>query len=105
MAEIKKLAESGFGEMVKAVVDVKQEIMALGSELHVDAEAILIGEHGSAREHTWGINLYPEKSGAEFLEFNSMVNIKPAFNNRSRGITDKEIQARIKTLVDKLVVK
>src|SRR3989344_6450870 len=98
LVEVKKMAEEGFGEMVKAVVDTEQEILALGSELHVDAESVLIGEEGSSREYTWGINIYPLKSGEEIIEFDSMVNIKPGFGNRSRDVEDSEIKEKIKKI-------
>lgn len=101
--EAKQMAIAGFGDRVKAVVDVEQQIMALGSELHVDSEAVLIGEHGSSREHTWGINIYPEKSGEDYVEFDSMVNIKPGFGNRNRGVSDPEIREKIKKIVAKLI--
>ncbi len=101
-SELKALAEEGFGDMVKAVVDVEKKVMALGSELHAEAE-ILLTEQGSKREHVWGINIYPEKSGDEWIEFDSMVNIKPQFNNRSRNVEDPEIRAKITAIVNKLI--
>lgn len=104
LAEIKKMAEEGFGYMVKAVVDVGQEIIGLGPELHVDAEAALIDKENSSRESTWGINIYPNKTGDEFIEFDSMVNIKPAFGNRTRGVENPEIREKIITIVRKLVI-
>lgn len=75
--ELKKIAEEQFGQLVKAVVDVEQEIMAVGGELHADEEVLLTELEGSKREYTWGINLYPEKTGNDFVEFDSMVNLKP----------------------------
>jgi hypothetical protein len=104
MAEIKKMATEGFGDMVKAVVDVERGVVALGAELHVDAETILIGKEGSAREHTWGINIYPAKEGSEFIEFDSMVNIKPAFGNRSRDVENPVVREKIIEAVKKLIV-
>jgi hypothetical protein len=41
-AELKKMAEEGFGDLVKAVVDVEKEIMAVDAELHADEEALLL---------------------------------------------------------------
>jgi len=38
--------------MVKAVVDVEEEIMALGGELHADGNAMLFQE-GSKQENLW----------------------------------------------------
>lgn len=102
--ELKKLAAEQFGDLVKAVVDIKKEIMAIGGELHADEEVLLMEQEGSKREYTWGINLYPEKKGDDFIEFNSMVNLKPNFGNRSRHVEDQKIQEKIKQIVEKLVL-
>lgn len=103
-SELKALAEEGFGDMVKAVVDIEKEVMALGSELHADAETLLT-EQGSKRENVWGINLYPEKPEGEWIEFDSMVNIKPQFNNRSRNVENPEIQNQIKKIINHLIAE
>jgi len=89
--------------MVKAVVDVEQEIMAIGGELHADEEIVLIEQGGSKRGNTWGINFYPGKSGDEFIEFDSMINLKPHLGNRSRDIVDPAIREKIKAVVAKLI--
>lgn len=101
--ELASIAEKQFGSLVKAVVDVRQKIMAIGGALHADEEALLTEREGSRREDTWGINLYPESTGEKFLEFDSMVNLKPAFGNRSRNVDDPAIQKRIKEIVARLV--
>ena|SRR3989338_2578746 len=103
IAELKEMAKEEFGDVIKAVVDVEQEIMAVGGELHADEEVLLMEEVESKRANTWGINLYLEKSGEDFIEFDSMVNIKPAFGNRSRGVENPEVQEKIKKIVKKLV--
>ena len=43
---------------MKAVVDVKQEIIVIDAELHADEEELLL-DQGSRQEDLWGINLYP----------------------------------------------
>ena len=101
--DLKKLAITGFGNLVKAVVDIEKGVMAVGGELHADEEALLIEKEGSNREYTWGINLYPDKEGDEFIEFDSVVNIKPSFGNRSRSVEDKETQNKIREIVRKMV--
>lgn len=102
--ELSEIAKNQFGDLVKAVVDVEQEIMAIGGELHSDEEVALIEQNGSKREDTWGINLYPEKTDEEWIEFDSMINIKPSFNNHSRSIDNPEIREKIKNIVQKLVI-
>jgi hypothetical protein len=96
------MAESGFGDLVKAVVDVERGIMAVDGELHSDEEALLL-ERGSEQRHLWGINLYPGLVGPERLEFDSMINIRPSQGNRSRGVEDPGIRARIAGIVNTLV--
>jgi len=39
---LEKMAEQMFGNMIKAVVDVEKEIMAVDAELHADEEALLL---------------------------------------------------------------
>lgn len=101
--ELKQLAKKGFGDLVKAVVDVEKEIMALGGELHADEEALLL-EQGSRQEDLWGINLYPGKSEDEQIEFNSMINIRPSQGNNSRGVESLETQRKIRNIISKLIL-
>jgi hypothetical protein len=101
--ELLRLAEEGFGDMVKAVVDVRQEIMAVGGELHADEEVELSEREGSTREDTWGINIYPALSGEDMVEFDSMVNLKPAYGNRTRSVEDPATQGKIRAIVSKLI--
>jgi len=82
--ELIKIGEEGFGDMVKVVVDIEKKIMAVGGELHADGEAILLSS-GSNQENLWGINLYLQKKDEEFIEFDSLINLKPSQGNRSRG--------------------
>lgn len=102
--ELVEIAANQFGDFVKAVVDVAQTTIAIGGELHADEEAILL-EQGSRQDDLWGVNLYPEKSGEEWIEFNSMINIRPSRGNRSRGVENAETQSRIRSVVDTLIQK
>ena len=61
-SEVVEIANDEFGDIVKAVVDIEQGIMAIGGELHSDEEVALTEQAGSKREDTWGINIYPKKS-------------------------------------------
>lgn len=100
-SELKKLADEQFaGELVKAVVDIENEIMLIGGAMHADEEAELL-QGGSAQKNLWGINLRP--SDVELIEFDSMINIRPSQNNRSRSVESEETQQLIKDIVNKLV--
>lgn len=101
--ELASMAEAGFGDLVKAVVDVERGIMAVDGELHSDEEALLL-ENGSRQDNLWGINLYPALAPADFIEFDSMINIRPSQGNRSRGVDDPDLRERIVGVVDSLVV-
>lgn len=102
--ELIDIAKGQFGDLIKAVVDVEQGIMAIGGEMHADEEVILMEQEGSEREHTWGINIYPEKTGDAWIEFDSVINLKPSFGNRSRNVDSLEIQKKIRNIVEKLVL-
>jgi hypothetical protein len=102
--ELQKMAKNMFGNFVKAVVDVEKEILAVDAELHADLEALLL-ERGSRQENLWGINLYPELKGDDSVEFDSMINIKPRQNNRSRDVESSEIQEKIIVVVNKLIAE
>jgi hypothetical protein len=100
--ELKKIAKQRYGDMIKAVVDVEREIIALGGDLHSDEEIFLI-ENGSLQENLWGINLWIEKPFEEMIEFDSIINIRPKQGNRSRFIEDENIRNKIKEIIKKLI--
>ena len=100
--ELRQMAGALFGDMVKAVVDVEKEIVAVDAELHADLEAFLI-ESGSIQKNLWGINFYPDLEGNNFVEFDSMINIRPSQNNRSRGVESEVLQKQILSLVSKRI--
>jgi hypothetical protein len=100
--ELTEIAQSGFGDMVKAVVDVSRAVMAIGGELHSDGEALLL-ENGSRQPDLWGINLYPGEPEPDWLEFDSMINVRPAQNNRSRSVEDEVTRAAIRRVVRMLI--
>lgn len=104
--ELQQYAAATYIEMVKGVVDVERGVMVVGGELHADSEQYLL-EHGSKQENLWGINFYPNKpvDDPDWLEFDSMINLRPAQNNRSRGVDDPTIQQQIRAVVSKLVVE
>lgn len=101
--ELKELAHQLYGDIIKAVVDVGQGILGVGGELHVDIQSQLIEKENSRGEDTWGINLYLEKSGEDFIEFDSMINLKPLLGNKTRGVEDVGIQNKIREIVTKIV--
>ena len=105
LTQLKLEAKKVFGEMVKAVVDVSQGIMAINGELHADEEALLL-QNGSRQKDLWGINLYPDLyDQADWIEFDSMINLRPSGGNNSRGVDDSKTQKIIREIIDKLIIK
>jgi hypothetical protein len=100
--ELRRLATARFGDMIKAVVDVQRRIMLVDADLHADQESVLLSD-GSRQEDLWGINLYPNLPTEDWLEFDAMINLRPSFGNRSRGVEDPATRERIAELVNALV--
>jgi hypothetical protein len=102
IGELHELASRRFGDMVKGVVDLRRAVMLLDADMHADQEAELLAE-GSAQRDLWGINLYPELAGSDWLGFDSMINLRPSSGNRSRGVDDLATREAIRSLVSRLV--
>ena len=102
LAELEQMALATFGNLVKAVVDVERELIAVDAELHSDLEALLL-ENGSKQRDLWGVNFYPEMPDDDFVEFDSMINMRPSQGNRSRGIESEEMRKKIIAIVAKRV--
>ncbi len=100
--ELLKIAEELFGDLIKAVVDIENGIMAIGGELHSDEEAVLL-EQGSKQENLWGINIYPQEPKEKWIEFDSVINIRPAQGNRSRNVEDPKKREKIVQIVNSLI--
>ena len=104
LSELKKMSSRMFGGFIKAVVDIKKEIIVVDASMHADEEAYLL-QRNSNQDDLWGINIYPDLVGDDFIEFDSMINVRPRQNNFSRGIDDKNIRERIIKIVNKLIMK
>ncbi len=103
--ELKEMSKKMYESLVKAVIDVERGIMAVDAPLHVDEEQLLIEEENSEPKNLWGINIWPDRGGEEFIEFDSMINIKPGWNNRTRGVDNPETRKKIIEIVNKLIKK
>lgn len=102
LKDLVEMAGDHFEDMIKAVVDIKRNVMAVGGDLHADEEAKLL-DLGSNQSDLWGINLHFERSEEDWIEFDSMINLRPSQNNRTRGVEDAAIREKIVTVVSSLV--
>lgn len=97
--ELQQMAENMYGNLVKADVDVARRLVAVDMEMHADGEAMLL-EGGSKQADLWGINLYPDKFGTDdFIEFDSMINLKPRQHNMTRGVEDPAVRQQIRDII------
>ncbi|MCR4313311.1 MAG: DUF5674 family protein [Candidatus Roizmanbacteria bacterium] len=103
LKELDGMAKSMFGNLVKAVVDIEKKEMVVDGELHADEEALLIN-NGSEQKNLWGINIYPEEK-ENFIEFDSMINIRPSMGNMTRTVEDESLKKMIIKIVDDLIIK
>lgn len=101
-SELNAMLPGYFGDMIKAVVDVRKGILGLDAELHADIEKELLS-HGSMQADLWGINLYPDMDGDDFIEFDSLINIRPFQGNRSRDVLDPIVRKQIVDIVNSLI--
>ena len=90
------------GPMVKAVVDIKRGLMGIDANMHADIEQQMLFD-GAEQDMLWGMNLYPEDADEDFIEFDSMINIRPRQHNRSRDVEDAEVREKITEVVRKWV--
>ena len=102
--EVKNMLGNFFTDMVKGVVDVEKKELALDAELHSDLESLLI-ENGSLQNDLWGINIYPNLDDEDFLEFDSLINIRPSDNNKSIYLENESIRNEIIKIVNNLIIR
>jgi hypothetical protein len=102
---IQALHSRFFKSMIKAVVDVERELLAIDAELHADLENMLLSERNSDQKDLWGVNLFLDKPKEEWIEFTALINIRPSMNNRSMEVEDPDMRKKIKTIVEKLILE
>ena len=100
--DLKIIARNTFGDVVKCVADVRQGILAMDANLHADLETALL-KNGSAQQDLWGFNLWVDEEGEDFIEYDSLINIRSWQGNPSRDVEDPEIREAIKAIVDKFI--
>ena len=89
--------------MVKFVVDIEQGLVALGGDMHADAETLLL-EQGSKQANLWGGNLYPWNEAENRIEYTSFINIRPMDENMGMEVQNQELRKRIHDLIETLVL-
>ncbi len=101
--EALEIAKEFYIEMVKGVVDIEKEIIALGGEYHIDANQILI-DSGSKQNNVWGFNIYPKVEGDNWIRYTSLINIRPTVKNMSMLVEDEKIRDTMRKIIEKLII-
>ena len=101
--QLKSIAANTFGDMVKAVADVRRGLIAIDADLHADLERYLL-ENGSMQQDLWGFNLWVDEQGEDFIEFDSLINIRAWQGNPSRDVLDPEVRSAIAGIVNKFIL-
>jgi hypothetical protein len=101
-SELARLVTTYFGDMVKLVVDLQREVVAVGGELHADAEQLLL-EQGSRQSDLWGVNYYPGRGPERCVEFTALINIRPSQENLGMEIEDVATRESVRRIVSRLV--
>lgn len=99
--ELRRLV-ARFEDMVKYVVDVERRRIAIGGEMHADAEEVLLGA-GSEQSALWGANYYPGRGREGCIEFTSLINIRPAAGNRGMELVDPGLRDTVREITFELV--
>ena len=102
-AKLRTLAQNTFGEMIKCVADIRLDLLALDADLHADLEQMLL-KNGSAQENLWGFNLWVEEAGEDFIEYDSLINIRSWQGNPSRDVLDPEVREKIRQIVEQFII-
>lgn len=100
--ELARLVAAHFGDMVKLVVDVRRLVVAVGGELHADAEQLLL-EQGSRQADLWGANYYPGRGAEDYIEYTALINIRPSQGNPSMEIQDASTREAVRSIVERWV--
>jgi hypothetical protein len=101
--EAQEIGKKWYPELVKGVVDIEKAMLALGGEYHMDANVILV-DAGSAQDKVWGFNIYPDKVGDDFIEYVSLINIRPAVGNRGMMVENEGIRNSMRVIIEKLII-
>ena len=101
MPDLERFRNAPFDTMIKFAVDVRLRKIALGGEMHSDAEEELL-RGGSDQADIWGGNLWPREQPPR-IEYISLINIRPAVDNRAMEIRLEHIRAAAENIIHEWV--
>lgn len=99
-AEVKEFLGKPYEKMIKFVADINRECLALGGEMHADAEKVLL-DNGSKQADLWGGNYYP--LDGKKIEYTSFINIRPSAANFSMEVKIERVRHQMEAIVRRLL--
>lgn len=102
-AELGEVAKEFYAPMIKGVVDIEKEVVAFGGEYHIDANQKLI-ELGCEQKDIWGFNVYLDRPRNIWIEYISLINIRPAQGNTDMEVSDPDIRERMEKIVNSKIL-
>jgi hypothetical protein len=103
LEELRKIGAEFYENMVKGVVDVEEGIVAFGGEFHIDANAELV-RAGAKQPNVWGFNVYFDRQRESWIEYISLINIRPAQGNTDMEVKDEDLRKKMKAIIEKKIV-
>lgn len=85
--------------LIKIVVDIRRGLLAGGGEMHADCESVLLDD-GGEQDDLWGANWYPAE---QRIEFESLINIRPALGNRSIVIQSQDVRRAVEAITRRIL--
>ena len=98
LQELREVAKEFYSTMIKGVVDIEKEIAVFGGEYHADANEIIL-KNGSRQSDVWGFNIYLDKPRESWIEYVSLINIRPQAGNMEMEIQDRDIRDKVKAIL------
>ena len=100
--QLHTIASEYYEDLIKGVADTKRGIIALGGEMHVDAEEVLL-ENGSDQSDLWGFNILLDADKEDCLVYESFINIRPRDGNAALEVQSPDIRNQMKEIIFKWV--
>jgi hypothetical protein len=103
-SELKTLGKKYYQGMIKGVVDVQKKVVVFGGEYHMDANKVLL-ENNSKQKDVWGFNIRFDKPKDEWIEYTSLINIRPKQGNTDMEVHDEELRLCMKTIINSKIIE
>ncbi len=101
--ELRQIGKEFYQTMIKGVVDIEKKIIVFGGEYHMDANVVLL-EDGSKQKNIWGFNVYFDKSRDNWIEYTSLINIRPLQENYDMEVSDGNIRSVMKEIINSKII-